>query len=140
MSHSRGSLVRSALMAAALVFVVLGVVSLFLDDGSPTRQDLEFYPWLALIAFVSSAATAWVLAHVRYFAFGLMAGATAGLVLAYAVGSITYGTEGELQNGLNFRAIGGGIVGVVSAIAAWALMRLANQPDRAQSPVADPAP
>ncbi len=69
----------------------------------------------------------WALARLPYFALALVATTAAGFIAAYAVGSVTYGTEGELQNGLMFRAFGGAILGVASAIAGWALLRLAHR-------------
>ncbi len=76
---------------------------------------------------MTSLVAVWVLARLPYFVVALVITAAAGFVLAGAVGAITYGYEDEALNGLMWRAIGGGIIGVIATIPAWSLQKVARR-------------
>lgn len=122
-THSRGCQLRWVAATSVLTIAILALYLIWLDRSADIEGDLA----IALFTVAMSLVAVWVLARLPYFAVALVATTVAGFVAAYAVGSVTYGTEGELQNRLMFRAFGGAVAGAASAIAAWMLLRLAHR-------------
>jgi ABC-type multidrug transport system permease subunit len=101
--------------------------TIVLERFPPPRDDVEFYLWFSLLAGVTSFVAVWVLDRLASLAVALVVAALVGCALAYILGMYTYGYEGESQNGLIFRAMGGAIIGSIAAIPAWFLSRWARR-------------
>jgi hypothetical protein len=91
------------------------------------RVDIEFSLWIALLACATSFVAVWMLARLPYFAPALVVTVLNGFVLAYLVGTITYGDDGEEMHGLLIRATGGAFIGVIATISAWSMQRWARR-------------
>jgi FtsH-binding integral membrane protein len=122
-THSRACQLRWVAATWVLTIAILVLYLIWLERPADIQGDLA----IALFTAGTSLVAVWLLARVPYFAVALVATTAAGFIAAYAVGSVTYGTEGELQNGLMFRAVGGAILGAASAISAWLVLRLAHR-------------
>jgi predicted membrane channel-forming protein YqfA (hemolysin III family) len=122
-THSRACQLRWVASTWVLTIAMLGLYLIWLERPADVKGDLA----IALFTVATSLMAVMVLARLPYFVVALVATTTAGFMTAYAVGSVTYGTEGELQNGLMFRAFGGAILGAASAISAWLVLRLAHR-------------
>ena len=125
-THSRACQLRWVAATWVLTVAVLSLYLIWLDH-SPSLTDIDEYLIIAAFGVGTSLVAVCVLARLPHLAAALLATTAAGFLAGYAVGSVTYGTEGELQNGLMFRAFGGAILGGLSAIAAWLLLRLAHR-------------
>ena len=79
----------------------------------PSKADYESYLWLAFLAGVTSFVAVWMLARLPYLAPTLVVSIANGFFVAYLLGTVTYGDEGELMHGLLVRAIGGALVGLL---------------------------
>jgi hypothetical protein len=101
----------------------------------PTVGDTEFYLWAGWIAVGPSLVSAWAVSCVRLRSImvRLVAAPAVGLLLAYVLALFTYGTGAE--DGTVWRGIGGGVLGLVSAIAACVL-RLGRPLSQDSSPAA----
>lgn len=125
--HSHGCQLRWAAATWALTIATFSLYLVWLGYFPSVREVVETYLVVGLLGAGTSLVAVWVLARLPYVALALVATGAAGFIAAYALGAITYGTEGELQNGLNYRAFAGAILGVVTAIAAWSSLRLAHR-------------
>jgi len=107
---------------------------LVLGNFPPTRKvEIEFYYWLALLGTFCSAVAVWARFRLKLFVVALFVTVPLGFFLAYGVGMISYGYEGELLTGLLFRALGGAIVGGVAVVVAWVPLPSSTNGRRQQS-------
>lgn len=137
MSPSR--LFRWIVSTWVVTFVVCSLPDLArLNDLPPRKDMIDFYQALAVVALGTSLVAVLLLARLPYLAVSLVVTLMGGFLVGYVRAVMTFGTGAE--DGTVWRGYGGAAIGVVSAVAAWALMRLASRQGRDRSPVADPAP
>jgi len=126
-THSRACQLRWVGATWALTIVIFTLYLVYLGFFPSVREVVEAYLVAGLFGIGTSLVAVWALARLPYLVLAFVATTVAGFVAAYVLGTLTYGTEGELQNGLNFRAFAGAIAGAVSAIAAWMLLQLTHR-------------
>jgi hypothetical protein len=110
-------------LSAWTMTVASGVVYAVWLQGLPdTRNDVEFYLWAAGVSAGSSLVAVFTIARFRYLVLAFLAAPAAGFAGAYCLALLTYGSGAE--DGTVWRGIGGAVLGAISAITAWVVIRL----------------
>ena len=121
MPRSRGCLLRWALAAWVLTMGSVTLYLIFLQHLPSVREALV----VGVLGLGTSLVAVWVLNRLPYLAVALVLTAVGGFLVGYVWGLLTYGSGAE--DGTVWRGCGGALVGAVSAVAAWTLLRLAHR-------------
>lgn len=108
-----------ALTAASGVLYAISVAGL-----PATIDDIKFYLWVVGVSAAPTLTAVFTLARFRYFVLALLVAPPIGFAVAYCLALLTYGSGAE--DGTVWRGIGGAVLGAISAIMTWVVMRLST--------------
>ncbi|WP_157439523.1 hypothetical protein [Aeromicrobium sp. Root344] len=118
----RGSRIQAAATAWGLTVATAVLYAVWLQGLPAASDELEFYGWAAGISLAPSLLAAFTLSRFRTLVLAALAAPATGFAVAYCLALLTYGSGAE--DGTVWRGIGGAILGVVSTIWTWIVVRL----------------
>jgi hypothetical protein len=110
------------LLAWALAAGSAWLYAICLQGLPDSSSDHQFYLWAVGVSAAPSLIAVATLVRSRLLGLALLTATAAGLAVAYALALLTYGSGAE--DGTIWRGLGGAVLGAISAIAAWIVMRL----------------
>ena len=122
LAPNRAGRLRWSLLTWALAAGSAWLYAICLQGLPDSSSDVQFYLWAVGVSAAPSLIAVATLVRSRLLGLALLTATAAGLAVAYALALLTYGSGAE--DGTVWRGIGGAVLGAISAIAAWIVMRL----------------